>query len=95
MERRTLGSAGLAVSTIGLGCSGMTVDYGIPDDVAERLFSPFFSTKSEGMGMGLNICRSIVESHRGRLWVEEPAGGGCTFVFTLPRLDADTRREAA
>ena len=36
------------------------------------------------MGIGLNICRSIVESHKGRLWAETPVGGGCSFRFTLP-----------
>jgi PAS domain S-box-containing protein len=62
---------------------------GVDEASTERLFEPFYSTKSDGMGMGLNICRSIIESHRGRLWVVnnvEPDGlvTGCTFHFTLP-----------
>jgi PAS domain S-box-containing protein len=59
---------------------------GIPEAHAANLFQPFFSTKSEGMGMGLNICRSIVEFHHGRLSVEpnfEPSGG-TIMRFTLP-----------
>ena len=58
---------------------------GVDDSTKERLFEPFFSTKSDGMGMGLNICRSIIESHLGRLWVENNADGiGCTFKIILP-----------
>ncbi|MBW7902964.1 MAG: PAS domain S-box protein [Rhodocyclaceae bacterium] len=57
---------------------------GLADAVRERLFTPFFSTKPEGMGMGLNICRSIIEFHKGRLWVEDNPQGGCVFAFTLP-----------
>jgi PAS domain S-box-containing protein len=75
---------------------------GVDEASAERLFEPFYSTKSDGMGMGLNICRSIIESHRGRLWVVnnvEPDGlvTGCTFHFTLPLGDSDgpTRPEPA
>ena len=58
--------------------------HGIPADVAERLFSPFFSTKSEGMGMGLNICRTVVEFHGGTLTHSDNPKGGTIFRFTLP-----------
>lgn len=63
---------------------------GIPKDALERLYEPFFSTKQDGMGIGLNICRSIIESHRGRLWVtnhateKDPGLSGCTFTILLP-----------
>ena len=57
---------------------------GMTDGQAERLYTPFFTTKAEGMGMGLNICRSIVEFHDGRLWVQPNPGGGSVFRFTLP-----------
>ncbi len=50
----------------------------------ERLFEPFFSTKSEGLGMGLNICRTIIESHNGQLWAEPNPSGGTIFRFRLP-----------
>jgi len=59
---------------------------GIAPEVAEKLFAPFFTTKEEGMGMGLNICRSIAELHRGRLSFEENPGGGTIFYFSLPVL---------
>jgi len=50
----------------------------------DRLFEPFFSTKSEGLGMGLNICRTIIESHHGQLWAVSNPEGGTIFRFTLP-----------
>jgi PAS domain S-box-containing protein len=58
--------------------------HGIDEEASAMLFTPFFTTKSEGMGMGLNICRSIIEFHDGRLWVEPNPGGGTIFNFTLP-----------
>jgi two-component system, LuxR family, sensor kinase FixL len=57
---------------------------GLPEDVAQRLFQPFVSTKAEGLGMGLAICRAIVEAHGGRLWAEANPGGGAVFRFVLP-----------
>jgi two-component system sensor histidine kinase DctS len=60
--------------------------HGIPDDIAERLFSPFFSTKAEGMGMGLNICRTAVEFHGGTLSYARNPAGGTIFRVTLPTL---------
>jgi len=62
---------------------------GISAENADRLFSAFFTTKSSGMGMGLSICRSIIEAHGGRLWTTANIPHGATFQFTLP-LDAET-----
>jgi len=57
---------------------------GIDPETAARLFQPFFTTKAEGMGMGLNICRSIAELHHGRLTFEPNPSGGTIFILTLP-----------
>lgn len=57
---------------------------GIPEESRETIFQPFYTTKSEGMGVGLNICRSIVEYHGGKLWLAPHVEGGVEFCFTLP-----------
>ena len=57
---------------------------GIGDETRERLFERFFTTKEEGLGMGLAIVRSIVEAHGGKIEAENVAGGGARFYFTLP-----------
>jgi two-component system, LuxR family, sensor kinase FixL len=62
---------------------------GLPDEVKEKLFQPFVSTKKTGMGVGLSICHSIIAAHGGRLWTEPNPEGGTIFSMTLPILSAD------
>jgi signal transduction histidine kinase len=68
-------------------------DYGIGigADVMDRLFEPFFTTRSQGIGMGLPISRSIIEAHGGRLWAESTAGQGSVFQFTLPNANGPAK----
>ncbi len=56
---------------------------GLAPEVAKQLFQPFVTTKRKGMGLGLSICRTIVEAHGGKIWVESPPDGGTIFHFTL------------
>jgi signal transduction histidine kinase len=77
-ERETGGRIRVSVQDSGIGVS---------PDVMGRLFEPFFTTRSKGMGMGLPISRSIIEAHGGRLWAESTGTGGTIFQFTLPAGD--------
>jgi len=63
---------------------------GLAPERLDAVFAPFSSTKSEGLGLGLAICRAIVDAHDGRLWATSRAGGGCAFHFRLPPADGAT-----
>lgn len=65
---------------------------GIDPAIAERLFQPFVTTKASGMGVGLSICRTIVEAHGGRIWAETNPSGGAIFCFSV-RLAEDEDKE--
>ncbi|OYV33880.1 MAG: hypothetical protein B7Z80_22790 [Rhodospirillales bacterium 20-64-7] len=61
---------------------------GLPDSIRSRLFEPFNTTKPNGMGVGLSVCRSIVEAHGGAMCAEAAKGGGTIFRFTVPRANS-------
>ena len=62
---------------------------GLDPKAASRIFDPFYTTKSGGMGMGLSICRSIVQNQGGRLWATANDGPGTIFHFSLPKYDEE------
>ena len=83
----------LAVSSVPIEMDGALVAIsdtgaGLHPTIAQRIFEPFFTTKSHGLGMGLSICRSIIESHDGRLWVTPNVPYGTVFRFTVPGVPA-------
>lgn len=63
---------------------------GLDDDETQHVFEPYFTTKSDGTGMGLAICRSTIDAHEGRIWAENNEQGGATFSFVLPLQSADS-----
>ena len=67
---------------------------GIKPEIENDLFSPFFTTKSEGLGIGLKICRGIIEMHNGQIWAENNSNGGATFYFSLPRKKVEMKHES-
>jgi hypothetical protein len=62
---------------------------GVDEDNIENIFDPFYTTKTQGMGLGLSVCHSIIENHGGRIWVENCSGGGAKFSFRLPLTKDD------
>ncbi len=81
-ERRISITAHFESSSCEVMCAVRDHGAGIASDDLERIFQPFVTTKVQGLGMGLAICRSIIEAHGGRLWAENSPGGGATFNFT-------------
>jgi PAS domain S-box-containing protein len=71
-----------------VGLSVVDAGIGLAPGLAEKLFQAFYTTKSSGMGIGLSVSRSIIESHQGRLWAEPNDGPGATFSFSIPYGDA-------
>ena len=67
---------------------------GIVPDMLDRVFEGFYTTKPQGLGIGLDVCRSIIETHRGAIWAEPNPDPGVTFHFTLPLADEASAREA-
>jgi two-component system, LuxR family, sensor kinase FixL len=67
---------------------------GLSEQIRTRLFQPFATTKDEGMGVGLSICRSIVEMHGGHIWAESNGSGGVTFRFTVPSAESRDSAQA-
>jgi signal transduction histidine kinase len=64
---------------------------GVATSDLDQIFKPLFTTKAHGMGMGLSICHSVIESHGGRIWVSSVIGGGSVFHFELPVMSTKER----
>jgi len=88
-ERRRLSIHAILVDERMLEITVTDQGHGLAEDDIEKIFAPFYTTKPEGMGIGLAICRSIIEFHQGRLWVEPRREGGTVFRFTVPIEEED------
>ncbi len=82
----------IVITAVRAGAGHVTIEVqdtgpGVDPNIADRLFQPFLTSKSDGMGLGLVISRSIVEAHGGKIWHEPSPGGGACFIFTLPIHD--------
>jgi len=83
---RTDGKALVSISDTGIG---------IPEDMLDRIFEGFYTTKAQGLGVGLEVCRSIMESHRGSIWAETNPDRGATLRFTLPLIEQAASAESS
>jgi signal transduction histidine kinase len=89
-RRRTL-----SITTEPKGAAGILVAVhdsgpGLDPEHLQRVFEPFYTTKPSGLGMGLSICRSIIDAHGGRLWADANQPRGTVFQFTLPVAEKDS-----
>ncbi|MFL9909606.1 trifunctional serine/threonine-protein kinase/ATP-binding protein/sensor histidine kinase [Paraburkholderia sp. RL17-337-BIB-A] len=94
MSETSMGPRELLISTSADSSNGVSIAVrdsgpGLPAEGIERAFDPFYTTKADGLGMGLSICRSIVEAHRGRLWVGANVPRGAVFQLVLPRGEVE------
>jgi signal transduction histidine kinase len=93
MSETTQGKRELLIRTADTERDGVVVAVmdsgpGLPPASPDRIFEPFYSTKSGGLGIGLSICRSIIEAHGGRLWASPNQPCGAVFQFTIPSSEA-------
>jgi len=98
MSARSEGPRDLLISTAKTDSEGVLVAVrdsgpGLAPESVERLFEPFYTTKPGGLGMGLSICRSIIESHHGRLWATANTPHGAVFQFNLPRYSSGEKED--
>jgi C4-dicarboxylate-specific signal transduction histidine kinase len=83
IQAHQVGQVCLSVEDAGVGLDPAGMD---------RLFQPFYTTKDEGMGIGLSVSRTIIESHQGRLWATPNEGSGATFSFSIPAIAEGVRK---
>ena len=98
MSARSEGPRDLLISTAKTDSEGVLVSVrdsgpGLAPESVERLFEPFYTTKPGGLGMGLSICRSIIESHHGRLWATANTPHGAVFQFNLPPYSSGEKED--
>ena len=92
LERRQVEFKIALSGTQNVQCSVIDHGPGVAPDIAPELFGMYVTTKAEGMGIGLNICRTVIERFGGSLWHEPTPGGGASFIFTMP-LDIDPAQD--